>query len=63
VVGGNDPESGPEIESAVVDVDSVGARGACTASTTSVGPSAPVVLVNIPIVNAVPPEGPWKQGS
>jgi hypothetical protein len=43
VVRGSDPETGPEIESAVVDVDLVGVGGACTASMTSVGPSAPVV--------------------
>jgi hypothetical protein len=36
-------ESGPETESAIVDVDSVGAGGACTASMTSAGPSAPMV--------------------
>jgi hypothetical protein len=48
------PETGPEIGSAIVDVDSVGAGGACTASTTSAGPSALVVQVNVPIVNVNP---------
>jgi hypothetical protein len=62
VVRGGDPESGLEIESAVVDVDFVGA-GACTASTASVGPSAPVVQVNIPIVNVSPVGRTMKQGS
>jgi hypothetical protein len=51
VVGGGDLETVPETESAVVNVDSVGAGGACTTSTTSMGPSAPMVLVNVPIVN------------
>jgi hypothetical protein len=51
VVGGDDPETGPEIRSAVVDVDLVGAGGACTASMTSAGPSALVAQVNVPIVN------------
>jgi hypothetical protein len=54
VVGGGDSDTGPEIESAVVDVDSVGAGGACTASTASAGASAPVVRVNVPIVNVSP---------
>jgi hypothetical protein len=54
VVGGDDPETSPEIESAIVDVDLVGAGGACIASMTSAGPSAPVVQVNIPIVNVRP---------
>jgi hypothetical protein len=54
VVGGGDPKTGLEIESVVVDVDSVSAGGACTASMTSVGPSAPVVQVNILIVNVSP---------
>jgi hypothetical protein len=53
VYGRGDLESGPEIESAVVDVDSVGV-GACTASMASVGPSAPMVQVNILIVNVNP---------
>jgi hypothetical protein len=53
VVRGGDPESGPETKSAVVDVDSVGA-GACTASMASAEPSAPVVQVNVPIVNVSP---------
>jgi hypothetical protein len=38
MVEGGDPKTGPEIESAIVNVDSVGAGGACTASMTSVGP-------------------------
>jgi hypothetical protein len=54
VVGGGDPKTGPEIESAVIEVDSVGAGGAFTASTTSAGPSAPVVEVNVLIVNVSP---------
>jgi hypothetical protein len=54
VVGGGDPEIGLEIESAIIDVDSVGAVEACTASMTSAGPSAPVVQVNVPIVNVSP---------
>jgi hypothetical protein len=54
VVGGSDPESGPEIASVVVDVDSVGAGGACTASMTSAGPLVSVVQVNIPIMNVSP---------
>jgi hypothetical protein len=54
VVGGGDPEIGPEIESAVVDVDSVCARGACTTSMASTGSLALVVQVNIPIVNVSP---------
>jgi hypothetical protein len=54
VVGGGDSDTGPEIEFAVVDVDSVGAGGACTASTASVGASVPVVRVNVPIVNVSP---------
>jgi hypothetical protein len=54
VVGGGDPESGPEIKSVVVDVDSVGAEGAYTASTASAGLLAPVVQVNVPIVNVSP---------
>jgi hypothetical protein len=43
VVEEDDPKTGAEIESAIVDVDFVGAGGGCTASMTSVGPSAPVV--------------------
>jgi hypothetical protein len=62
VVGGSDPESGPKIESAVVDVDSVGAGGACTASTTSAGPSAAVVQVNVPIVNISPARRTMEAG-
>jgi hypothetical protein len=54
MVEGGDPESGPEIESAIVDVDSVGAVGACTTSMTSAGPLALVVQVNVPIVNISP---------
>jgi hypothetical protein len=51
VVKEDDPKTGPEIRSIVVDVDSVGVGGACTASMTLVGSSAPVVQVNVPIVN------------
>jgi hypothetical protein len=54
VVGEDDPESSPGIESTDVDVDAVSAAGACTASTTSAGPSTPVVQVNVPIVNVRP---------
>jgi hypothetical protein len=54
VVKEDDPETGPEIRSAIVDVDSVGIGGACTVSMTSLGPSAPVVQVNVPIVNVKP---------
>jgi hypothetical protein len=54
VVGGGDPETGPEIESAIVGVDSVGVGGAYTASMTSTGPSAPVVQVNVTIMNVRP---------
>jgi hypothetical protein len=54
VVGEDDPESSPGIESTDVDVDPVGAGGACTASMTSVGPSTPVVQVNVSIVNVRP---------
>jgi hypothetical protein len=61
VVREDDPESNPEIESADVDVDPIDAGGACTASMTSVGPSTPVVQVNVLIVN-VRPAG-RKQGS
>jgi hypothetical protein len=43
VVREDDPKTGPEIKSAIVDVDSVGAGGAYIASMTSAGPSAPVV--------------------
>jgi hypothetical protein len=54
VVEGDDPKTSPEIESIVVDVDLVGAGGACTASTTSLGPSMPVVQVNVLIINIRP---------
>jgi hypothetical protein len=54
VLGEDDPETGLEIESAIVDVDSIGAGGACTASTTLAGPSTPVVEVNVLIVNVRP---------
>jgi hypothetical protein len=54
VVRGSDPESGLEIGSIIVDVDLVGVGGACTASTTSAGPSASVVQVNVPIMNVCP---------
>jgi hypothetical protein len=54
VVGEDDLETGPEIESTVVDVDLVGVGGACTTSMTSVGPLALVVQVNFPIVNVRP---------
>jgi hypothetical protein len=54
MVGGGDPETSPGIESAIVDIDSVGAGGACTASMASAGPLAPVVQVNILIVNINP---------
>jgi hypothetical protein len=50
VVEEDDPESSPGIEFVDVDIDPVGAGGACTASTTSAGPSTPVV----PIVNVRP---------
>jgi hypothetical protein len=62
MVGGGDPETGPEIESVVVDVDSIGAGGAYTASTTSAGPSAPVVQVNVPIMNVSPAERTMEAG-
>jgi hypothetical protein len=51
VVRGGNPETGPKIGSAVIDVDSVGVEGVCTASMTSTGLLAPVVQVNIPIMN------------
>jgi hypothetical protein len=54
MVGGGDPETGPEIESTVVNVDLVGVEGVCTTSMTSVGPSTPMVQVNVPIVNVSP---------
>jgi hypothetical protein len=54
VVGGGDPETGPKIGSAVIDVDSVGTGGARTASMTSARPSASVVQVNVPIVKVSP---------
>jgi hypothetical protein len=62
VVRGGDPESGPEIESAVVDVDSVGAGGACTASMASAGLSTPVVQVNVLIMNVGPAERTMEAG-
>jgi hypothetical protein len=62
VVGEGDPETGPEIESIIIDVDSVSARGACTASTASAGPSALVVQVNVPIVNVSPVERTMEAG-
>jgi hypothetical protein len=54
VVRGGNPETGPEIEFAIVDVDSVRIGGACTTSTASAGPSEPVVQVNVLIVNVCP---------
>jgi hypothetical protein len=51
VVRGDDHETGPEVESAIIDVDSVGAGGSCTASMTSARSSASVVQVNVQIVN------------
>jgi hypothetical protein len=54
VVEGGNPESGPEIESAVIDVDLVGLGGVSTTSTPSAGPSALVVQVNVLIVNVSP---------
>jgi hypothetical protein len=62
VVGGGNPETGPEIESAIVDVDLVGAGGACTTSMASAGPSAPVVQVNVPIVNVGPARRTMEAG-
>jgi hypothetical protein len=62
VYGRGDPESGPKIESAIVDVDSVGVGGACIASMASVGPSAPVVQVNIPIMNVNPTKRTMEVG-
>jgi hypothetical protein len=62
MVGGGDPETGPEIESTIVDVDSVGAGGACTTSTTSAGPSTSVVHVNVPIVNVSPTRRTMEAG-
>jgi hypothetical protein len=62
VVGGGNPNIGPKIESTVVDVDSVGAGGACTASTTLAGLSALVVQVNVPIVNVRPAERTMEAG-
>jgi hypothetical protein len=62
VVEEDDPESSPGIKSADVDVDSVGAGGACTASMTSAGPSTPVVQVNVPIVNVRPTERTMEAG-
>jgi hypothetical protein len=54
VVRGDDLETGPKIGPAIVDVDLVGAGGAYTASTTSAGPSAPVVQVNNLMVSVKP---------
>jgi hypothetical protein len=54
VVEGGDPETGPEIKSVVIDVYLVGAKGAYTAYTTLVGPSAPMVQVNVLIMNISP---------
>jgi hypothetical protein len=54
VDGGGDPKSGLGIESAVVDVDSIGVGGACTASTALAGLSALVIQVNILIMNVNP---------
>jgi hypothetical protein len=62
VVGGGDPKTGPEIGSVVVDVDSVGAGGACTVSMTSARLSAPVVQVNVLIVNVSPAGRTMKAG-
>jgi hypothetical protein len=62
VVGGGDPETSPEIKSVVIDVNSVGAGGACTVSTASAGPSASVVQVNVPIVNVSPTERTMEAG-
>jgi hypothetical protein len=62
VVGEDNPETGLEIESAIVDVDSVSARGACISSTTSAGLSTPVVQVNVPIVNVRPAERTMEAG-
>jgi hypothetical protein len=62
VVREDNLETGLEIKSVVVDVDSVGARGACIASTTSVGPSMPVVQVNILIVNVRPAKRTMEAG-
>jgi hypothetical protein len=62
VVGGGNPETSPEIEFAVVDVDSVRIRGACTASTASAGPSELVVQVNVLIVNVSPTERTMEAG-
>jgi hypothetical protein len=54
VVGGGYPETGPKIESAIVDVDLVSTGGACTASMTLVGLLALVVQVNVSILNVRP---------
>jgi hypothetical protein len=54
VVRGGYLETGPEIEFAIVDVDSVGTGGACTTSMTSAGPLASVVQVNVSILNVRP---------
>jgi hypothetical protein len=62
VVGGGDPETGPEIESIIVDVDSISAGGACTASTALARPLAPVVQVNVSIMNVSPAERTMEAG-
>jgi hypothetical protein len=62
VFGGGNPETGLEIESTIVDVDSVGAGGTCTASMASAGPSASVVQVNVPIVNVSPAGRTMEEG-
>jgi hypothetical protein len=54
VVGEDDPGSSLGIESTDVDIDPVGAGGACTASMTSARTSTPVVRVNVPMVNIRP---------
>jgi hypothetical protein len=51
---GGDPKSGLGIESTVVDVDSVRVGGACTASMALAGLSAPVIQVNVSIMNVNP---------
>jgi hypothetical protein len=63
VVEDDDPKIGPEIGSAVVDVDSIGTGGACTTSMTSVRPSAPVVQVNVLIVNVKPTKRAMEAGN
>jgi hypothetical protein len=54
VVRGGYPKTGPKIESAIVDVDSVGIGGACTASMTLAGLLELVVQVNVSILNIRP---------